>query len=329
MRSYEAGDEAGVRDLFHRVFGKEKRKEIWEWEFFSAENGPSLLTVAADDDGHIVGFCGGVSLRFQYQERVLKVYQIVDLMVHPDCRCRGLLRDLMQYHFKSAPGADYGFMYGFPSPEAARLLKFHQLSEAASEITEWKMKLGWRKGLKLLWKQNASKGNTFVFTPLKKFDSEIDRFWESVKGDYPCGIIRDSQYLNWRYADAPGHPYDLFVARDSQTRSIQGLAVTEAVANSGRWEIILWELFVRPNDDACLRFMLDRLALRCWLRGKKALRFFQAPQKKPPIFMSLGFKKKAFEACRFLPLFYGPSVDRSFIKDRHYYSPGDMDLFFF
>jgi GNAT superfamily N-acetyltransferase len=48
---------------------------------------------------------------------------------------------------------------------------------------------------------------------IARFGPEIDELWERTRGDYPVIFPRDTQFLNWRFAECPEPTYRSFVAR--------------------------------------------------------------------------------------------------------------------
>ncbi len=47
---------------------------------------------------------------------------------------------------------------------------------------------------------------------INQFDERINYFWEKVAPDYPIILIRDREYLNWRYVEEPHKQYTIFIA---------------------------------------------------------------------------------------------------------------------
>ena len=42
---------------------------------------------------------------------------------------------------------------------------------------------------------------------INHFNKNHDRLWDFVKKDYPCAVVRDSAYMNWKYVDQPGQVF--------------------------------------------------------------------------------------------------------------------------
>ena len=57
--------------------------------------------------------------------------------------------------------------------------------------------------------------------PVDRFGAEFDRLWQEIAPSVRIGVVRDSAYLQWRYADHPIYRYERFAARtDGQVRGV-------------------------------------------------------------------------------------------------------------
>jgi hypothetical protein len=76
---------------------------------------------------------------------------------------------------------------------------------------------------------------------VERFPASVDRLWAICRDRWVAAIVRDSRYLNWRYADCPDVDYVLLLARHRLTRRPLGLAVVrlgwlhEAIAALVDW----------------------------------------------------------------------------------------------
>ena len=60
--------------------------------------------------------------------------------------------------------------------------------------------------------KNPTEVNGLKITRISAFDDRINVLWETVSNDYEISIVRDKEYLNWRYIDMPGVNYAIYVA---------------------------------------------------------------------------------------------------------------------
>ena len=69
-------------------------------------------------------------------------------------------------------------------------------------------------------------------TKERLFDEEFTRLWENVHDHYAIAVVRDAQYLNWRYVHNPVREYRIFAARE-QGR-LRGFVVLGSVLRAVR-----------------------------------------------------------------------------------------------
>jgi len=50
-------------------------------------------------------------------------------------------------------------------------------------------------------------------TSISSFDRDFDALWNRIKDKYPCIAVRDSVFMNWRYARIPMRKYSILLAK--------------------------------------------------------------------------------------------------------------------
>jgi hypothetical protein len=83
------------------------------------------------------------------------------------------------------------------------------------------------------------------------FDDEADALWEEVSPAFSLSIVRDSAYLNWRYAKSPT-PYQIWEAR--RQGALAGFTV--AFASLHHKVAYLLELFTGQHDLEASRALI-------------------------------------------------------------------------
>jgi len=51
------------------------------------------------------------------------------------------------------------------------------------------------------------------FIPIQSFGQEIDLLWDKISSEFDCAIVRNSNYLNWKYLKHPCIKYDVFLIK--------------------------------------------------------------------------------------------------------------------
>src|SRR5205085_31729 len=75
--------------------------------------------------------------------------------------------------------------------------------------------------------------------PLERFPAEVDEIWRAAAPGYGNHVIRDAQFLNWRYADTPRTYRRLGAYRDGRLRAVAivGHTVKQGVSSGGETRI--------------------------------------------------------------------------------------------
>jgi hypothetical protein len=134
---------------------------------------------------------------------------------------------------------------------------------------------------------------------LNAFDFRVDRLWERARRPDRAMIIRNHQYLNWRYCQRPDATYSLYgVERDSE---LAGFLVARTTTYRGmRWGYLI-DFLTPENERGVLSSLIDAAldefrrsgvaAVACYATDPTARAalfragFFPAPQREPVRFV--------------------------------------------
>jgi len=239
IRAYKDGDETGYIELMNRVFQNSKfNLKQWRWEF--PDNPFGFLQVFGDFHGKIVGHMALVQVPMKIGDCTVQGSQAVDLAVHPDFRRQRMFleigKNLMQYAKREEVAISYGvpneaayrghlkygWFYVSEIPVLVRVLtqkgflfqllgglcrlrqhKFQSFSELFCLIK------GWANTICFILTDNKGTANSEEWKEqtVKSFDNRIDRLWAKASKQYRLLVVRDKEYLNWRYAKRPHSSY--------------------------------------------------------------------------------------------------------------------------
>jgi GNAT superfamily N-acetyltransferase len=93
--------------------------------------------------------------------------------------------------------------------------------------------------------------------PLDRFPPEADEIWRAAAPGYGNHVIRDAQFLNWRYADTPRTYRRFGASRDGRLRAI---AVVGHTVKQGVSSGFLADLVSEPDAEAERVALLRRAA---------------------------------------------------------------------
>ncbi len=331
VREYQAGDEEEINRLTNLIFHETRSLEEWHWKF----ERDSIITVA-EADGKIVGHNACLVARIKYRDKVVRAAQAVDYFVHPEFRAGGRLqRELLAPQPASARKGRIAFAFGFANefsyPVAKWLLQYQDLFPLLTlfrrlnwrqavrsripQIPCWMLALvGWASSTLYRLRIAAGGSGGILIRKVSAFDETIDAFWEIAKKSYGILLVRDRQFLNWRYAANPRYRYTIQVGKKDGT--IVGYAVLKMEQDGdvrvGRIVDIL-TIDNRAAEDA-----LVRGALR-WFLSRRTDYVLCCALPEDRIFRALskfGFKERP--EFKPLPITYSilsDEIDEGFLRD--------------
>jgi len=261
VRSYEAGDERGIVQLFNEVFDGERtgRRTLEQWRWlFASHPRDQQVAVGVASDGRIISHYGAIPLRVQVGDAIHVAAQIVDSMVHPGWR-RGLqkegpfLRTARHFFELWSSMPRNAIHYGFPNRAAyaigRRFLRYTPFVEPVPVL--------YRNFFEDLDDDAVGRRHTGALEVVEvaRFGSEMDELWNRVRSDYPLALVRDAEYLRWRYDECAWLPYRRFLLREPDRGRLRGYFVTRPW-----WQglpiFVVTDFFAVLDDEAALAVAL-------------------------------------------------------------------------
>lgn len=202
-RTCNINDELQICDLFQTVFSVSLTPQQWRWKYLHSSNNLPLSRVGTDAQGNIIGYTGAITLRGQIHGKPIPIYQIADVMVHPTARgylgennlCIKLLRELLTNIVNTDSNA---LAYGFPGLRMFKLAEYAKVYEQIEPAIEcvWDVSTlnnkFWLKAVETNWLQVP-----------------FNTLWQRLHYQFPISLIRDENYIMWRYAQNPFRSYNL------------------------------------------------------------------------------------------------------------------------
>jgi len=245
VRMYKEGDKLGILELM-KLAGIERTAKDWSWEY---ENNPFNNYIGvAEQRGQIIGHMALIPMCMKVGEDTLMGSQAVDLVVHPDFRRQGIFLDLGRTLMEKAGKMNVDTTYGFPNtPAQAGHLKYGWFNVCQVPIMIKPINIDKVVGLlkrhsiiRFLSKYKLSRDITAnilnialstytfffrIFNPIggndnlnitlrtiESFDVRFDDFWKKVSKEYEIIVVRNKQYINWRYLEKPNAKYIILSA---------------------------------------------------------------------------------------------------------------------
>jgi len=173
--------------LMQEHYGVAMSSAEFDWWFDRNPAGPRILNEARDPDGSPLGV---LAMSFFRMRHGLAAYA-VHAVTTPPARGRGIFSTLELHNEQEAARAGAHWGFGFTNPKAGPILVGKLGWEDLTELRIWVRPKRLRR---------TGTGGLRVEPGVEPFG---ERHVASFDADH---IVRDVEYLNWRYADSP-RPY--------------------------------------------------------------------------------------------------------------------------
>lgn len=308
VRLYQAGDEHGIIRLFKEIFGREMTLEEWRWKYTGKGNEKVYSSVAVNEAGEIVAHYGGMPQRMVFKGGGISGISIGDVMVHTRYRMLKLFKKVTA--LLPAETVKEGFVlgYGFPNERAMALPEKLGLYEKIEDVSEASKDAQFTNNLgRFIYK----------FSPLSYDDSRIDALWKSVEREFTLAVIRDREYLAWRYQRHPFYKYELWGLKNRWGNKLSALAV---LRRDGERMLIID--FVCRED--ILSALFQKIENYSYISGVKTIALW-FPEYLRQRMEDMGFSIKPTGTCIPRTTHEG-WLKRGDIKGKFFYTMGDTDF---
>lgn len=219
VRPYRADDEDKVLELWKIAFNKELPLALWRWKYIDNPFGPRILLCVDEKDEAVTVMYGGIPYRANWRGRVVEIVQLMDIMSHPDYRKTGLfVKSADAYFDYFGEGEDSVLLYGFPGAYhfdiGNRYLKYTRVESGMGYYSAETDRLA-----------SATKIFAGKMGEVKRVDASFDRLWEKTRDVFPLSVVRDREFLDWRFFSHPAREYSLLAYRTPITGELAGYAV--------------------------------------------------------------------------------------------------------
>jgi hypothetical protein len=307
IRNYRNGDEEGITSLFKDVFGKEMTLDQWRWKYYIPGTGKIYSKVVEDAAGHIIGHAGAIPLRGSFQNNPVQFFQIVDVMVHPGARgflgrkniFEVMMKTLFEDIRKEFPDV---FCYGFPGQRPFLLGKRVGVYEEVEQAVAC---------VKLV---RSSSLNLHKIKPIKWDEEILNGIWSSVSGHFSLAVVRDKNYLLWRYATNPFFSYQLLGC------FLFGKLTGWLVVRDSGEEIFVVDLLAAENRCGIVLKALQKYLVS---RGKNVSRLWFPENRRKDIENCHSETTPVVVTNMIWQLPFATSV----VRENLYYTMGDTDIF--
>ena len=325
LRTFRAGDEEQILQLFHRAFPHASRGiEHFRWEYQRNPYGNERIALTFDEAGQVVAQYAGYAVAMVDDGRAIIANQIGDIMTDRSVRQIGrgptsILARTAQHFYDAFCRGKVAFNYGFTTG-SHRQLSVRFLGSDAVEPVPYRVRDLVRKPIEPITRRERLM-HGWQLELVTKIGREFDDFFARVAPAYRFLVRRDARYLRWRYLDCPDVPY--FIVAVRKWRRLIGWSVFGIRGSRLSWGDALFDPRYPKAAEVLLRHVVPQYRAETidgWFPSRpewfdRILHELQFEPKRDPQDLSL--------MC--VPFDLPDASAR--MAERLYYTYGDSDLF--
>ncbi|MBW1742941.1 MAG: GNAT family N-acetyltransferase [Deltaproteobacteria bacterium] len=276
VRPYRDGDEELLPDLYKSADDMPFDFRYWQW-LFKANPAGSGYVWLAEDDGVLTGQYAIIPTRMHLQGKPIRCAQSVAAVTHPNYRRQGIFKTLARAVFEETRLGDVNLGYAFPNDPSRRGHVKHVDFSILEKLTTWVRPLNFAGVLNTRIKNQvisnaAGKPIQFFFNALypphmrsdadiqiestSRIPKEVDDLFETCTPRFQNLVVRDYEYLKWRYQDHPTHSYRMFLGYRGDI--LLGYCVCGSAVRKGIEIGLIMDLFLDPDDRDMARSLIGR-----------------------------------------------------------------------
>jgi hypothetical protein len=253
IREYTPEDKIGVFNLRKSVYGSAFDEVEWKWKYTTDSKARQSRIFVVESQGMIIGLRSIIILRARMNDQNFLTGMSMDAMIHPGFRGRGIYTELLVESVNRVREQNISLILSFPNersyPSLMRnSIKWHHICSVPllvkpldyagltrKYVNFSPLQLPVRLCGKLLFnilahdKYSRKQNTEYTINKLVTFDDRFDNLWQKSLFLDKISIIRDSQYLQWRYCENPVNKYVIYSAEKGH--ELKGFIVLKTVDN--------------------------------------------------------------------------------------------------
>mgnify|MGYP001180875144 CR=1 FL=1 len=225
VRLYRSRDYAAVSSLFTAIFNQPMTPAFHAWKYRPGRSAAMVVF----KNGELVAHYGGVGNAIVMCGEDSTAMQIVDVMVKPSARQAVRKTSpffiagstfLEQFIGNSQP---WLLGYGFPSDRHMRLAAHLGLYAPVGRMVE----LVWDSAALASEPKPWWQIDTLSTMNASTYNKPLDALWAAMRKDLDqaCAVVKDAEWLRWRYLEHPEREYQVRLVRNRWTGRALGLFV--------------------------------------------------------------------------------------------------------
>jgi GNAT superfamily N-acetyltransferase len=281
VRNYMDGDEVKIFELWEAIHPNKQYNlkdwmTWWNWMYKQNPAGNGIIFLA-DHNDKVVGQYAVIPMLMKMNKNIIMGSLGVDAMTHPNYRRQGIFQTLGKTTLSYAENKGIKLMIAkandYSGPGSISKLNMFPISSLRLffKPLNWENALRPRIKNKFLLKicvnvgklsqhtiyRNRSKIPKDVnITKISSFDERINEFWNDISNYYLITIVRNREFLNWRYVSVPNRKYTIYIAEVGE--KIEGYIVLRYITQQTRKIGTIFDIVVRPSRRDIIHLLISK-----------------------------------------------------------------------
>lgn len=282
LAEYEPSDFPSLAELLRLEYPDPDlaHPDYFRWQSREGPAGEAIVSVArsAAAPARVIGLYSVLPLRVKLGAEIALGSVLLNAVVHPEYRGRGVLVALAEHAFARCAGRGIRFSFGFPNPNSRHahvarlaapdmgtvpllvrpldlraLLAGRGVAEPLARLGDLGHRLVFAPWLPREERSpaatpGAAPGDGIRLREVASPGAPFDRFWESVKERREQLVVRDAAFLRWRFATVPVRAYRLLAA-ETEGGEVLGYAAVRSTEIAGVPCGLIVDFLVRPTRE--------------------------------------------------------------------------------
>lgn len=338
--------------VINRVLSADVDVQYLDWKYFRNPAGKAISIVIVFN-GSLVGILAALPIRFFLGQRETLAVEEVDLAILEEHRRLDIYLQMVGAYTRKLIERNIAFTYGVTSvnasqinqtiigkTEAGKIPRLVRVLKTAPFLRKKLTSTFLADTLSLL--ADGVLAARFASRPLTaqgmqvskitRFDGRFDAFWQKTRLDHQVTTVRDSAYLNWRYAESARYQYEIACIEDKESGELAGYLVAGEKEENNLRRGLIMELVSAREQGLMLAVLLQHAMHYFHTRNVDAVECWMLPQCDAyPVLVKSGFRLRQKEGMSLHFQKVLASGQDAGLKDMHrsenwYISLGDSDL---
>ncbi|MEE8526913.1 MAG: hypothetical protein V3T72_23510 [Thermoanaerobaculia bacterium] len=286
LRNFRPGDEPGIAALFERGFGRRIDEDVWRWKY--QQSPVENVWLGVDASERPIFHYAGVPRQWMIAGDLRPAMVTFDGVTDPDFRRQGLFTAGMRASHDTWTTAGFAAILGLPNERwgsRVEVLDWRPLFPLRWRIRPLRPEvlLAKRTGIAVLGRLHCLRTLADVFwdrrpdpaIEIREAESaeDLGAVWETCWDVDRIGLVRDRDWLDWRYFRCPSYRFRALTAH--RGNAIDGYLIYR-FDDDHRYGFLA-DLLTRPADAAAQRALLAGAVDRLRRRGAVAVASLAIP----------------------------------------------------